>query len=79
MPDRKFSRRDIVRYGSAAALAGLSGGRAWAAPVVPPHPNPEKFQSGDLLWPAMPGAFIPRYALRSIEPNEEAVKWAEEA
>jgi hypothetical protein len=77
MLDKKVLRRDVIKYFSAASLVALSNRPALAAPV-PPHPNPETFQSGDFLWPALPGAFIPRYAVRGIAPNDEAVIWEEE-
>jgi hypothetical protein len=77
MLDKKFLRRDVIKYFSAASLLSLSNRLALAAPVAP-HPNAENFQSGDFLWPALPGAFIPRYAVRGIARNEEGVAWEEE-
>ena len=74
---KQLLRRDVLKGLSAASLAALSGTRALAAPV-PPHPDPTRFQSGDFLWPAKPGDFIPRYALRSVAPNPEAEAWEEE-
>ncbi len=77
MIGKKLLRRDVLKGLSAASFAALATRPAFAAPV-PPHPNPATFQSGDFLWPAMPDAFIPRYALRGIKPNEEAAEWEEE-
>jgi hypothetical protein len=79
MLDRKFPRRDFIKYASAASALALSGGRmALAAAVVPPHPDPKNFQSGDFLWPAKPGDFIPRYSVRGLARDEEAATWEEE-
>lgn len=77
MLGKKLLRRDVIKGLSAASFAAFSIRLALAAPV-PPHPNAETFQSGDFLWPALPGAFIPRYAVRGIAPNEEAAMWEEE-
>lgn len=74
---KKLVRRDVLKGLSAASFVALGTRLAFAAPVSP-HPNAAAFQSGDFLWPAMPGAFIPRYALRGIKPNEEALEWEEE-
>ena len=77
---KQLLRRDVLKGLSAASLAALGTRPVLAAaPVpVPPHPDPAKFQSGDFLWPAKPGDFIPRYALRSVAPNPEAEAWEEE-
>lgn len=77
MVGKQLLRRDVLKGLSAASLAALSSTRALAAPV-PPHPDPATFQSGDFLWPAKPGDYIPRYALRSVAPNPEAELWEEE-
>ncbi len=77
MIDKKLLRRDVLKGLSAASFAALGTRLVQAAPV-PPHPNPAAFQSGDFLWPAKPGDFIPRYSVRGIAPNEEAVTWEEE-
>ena len=77
MLDKKFLRRDVIKYLSAAFLAATSNRLALAAPVAP-HPNPKTFQSGDFLWPALPGAFIPRSALRGAAPNAEEAAWEDE-
>ena len=77
MLGKKLLRRDVIKGLSAASIAALSGRQALAAPV-PPHPDPATFQSGDFLWPAKPGDFIPRYSVRGIAPNDEAETWEEE-
>ena len=78
MLGKKLLRRDVLKGLSAASFAALGARGALAAPV-PPHPDPATFQSGDFLWPAKPGDFIPRYSVRGIAPpNEEALKWEEE-
>ena len=77
MLGKKLLRRDVIKGLSAASFAALGTRRALAAPV-PPHPDPATFQSGDFLWPAKSGDFIPRYSVRGIAPNGEAVKWEEE-
>ena len=53
------TRRDFL-IGAGAAVIGLSLGaaRGFAQPVAA-HPDPAKFESGDFLWPAKEGAFIP--------------------
>jgi hypothetical protein len=77
MFSKKLLRRDVIKGLSAASFAAL-GARLALAATVPPHPDATAFQSGDFLWPAMPGAFIPRYAVRGLARNEEAVAWEEE-
>lgn len=74
---KKLPRRDVLKGLSAASFAALVTRPTFAAPV-PPHPDPATFQSGDFVWPALPGAFIPRYSLRGIAPNKEAIDWEEE-
>ena len=76
MLSKKLLRRDVLKGLSAASLAALGAKSALAA--VSPHPSPQSFQSGDFIWPAKPDAFIPRYALRSIAPDPEAVTWEQE-
>src|SRR5258705_13572343 len=77
MLGKKLLRRDVIKGLSAASFAALSTRFASAAPV-PPHPDPTTFQSGDFLWPALPGAFIPRYSVRGLAKNEETEAWEEE-
>ncbi|WP_088342598.1 MULTISPECIES: YiiX/YebB-like N1pC/P60 family cysteine hydrolase [Rhodomicrobium] len=72
-----LSRRDLLQGFSAISVLGFGTRAALAAPT-PSHPRAELFQSGDFLWPAKPGAFIPKFALRSIQPSAEAVAWEEE-
>lgn len=57
-----------------AAGAGLllGGGSARAAPLFPAEKN---LQSGDLLWPKKPGAYIP-YA--AVEPSDDEAAWEAE-
>ncbi len=46
-----------------------------------PHPDPETFQSGDLLWPALPGAVIPFFRAADAQPvteESEAAEWERE-
>lgn len=46
-----------------------------------PHPDPESFQSGDLLWPALPGAVIPAFRAVDDQPVTEesvAAEWERE-
>src|SRR6266699_5761246 len=41
----------------------------------PPLPNPTTFQSGDLVWPKKPGAFVPyKYALNTST-ERDAASW----
>lgn len=75
MSSPKLSRRELIKLASAASVLALSGRHVQAAPS---QPHPRTFQSGDFLWPARPGAFIPRYALRSLQPSAEQVAWEEE-
>ena len=77
MLGKKFLRRDVLKGLSAASFAALGTRLAQAAPV-PPHPDATTFQSGDFLWPAKAGDFIPRYSVRGIGRNEEAELWEAE-
>lgn len=77
MLGKKLLRRDVLKGLSAASFAAL-GTRLAHAVSVSPHPDPAAFQSGDFLWPAKPGDFIPRYSVRGIAPNKEAEAWDEE-
>jgi Permuted papain-like amidase enzyme, YaeF/YiiX, C92 family len=44
----------------------------------PPLPNPTTFQSGDLVWPKKPGAFVPyKYALNTSAELDAANWYAE--
>jgi hypothetical protein len=61
----------------AAAMAAFAGhARAAAEPEIPPHPDPASFQSGDLLWPALPDTIIP-YS-RSVGVSREDAAWIKE-
>lgn len=73
----KFARRDILKALSAASIAACSPRLALAA-TASPHPDATTFQSGDFLWPAKPGAFIPRSLTLTSGPSEEANLWTEE-
>jgi hypothetical protein len=57
----RWNRRDVFKLVTgAAALAALPKPfAAHAAPEVAPHPDPSKFASGDILWPAKPNVIIP--------------------
>ena len=73
----RVCRRRFIQYCLAASVATVRGVRG-AAAEIPPHPDPKKFQSGDFLWPARPGAFIPFNNTRSLRPNAEDSSWEEE-
>ncbi|MBX2804894.1 MAG: hypothetical protein KTR19_02885 [Hyphomicrobiales bacterium] len=63
---------------SVLALAGC-----WGEPDGPPlpHPDAETFQSGDFLWPALPGAVIPFFReadAQQLTIESEASEWRQE-
>lgn len=43
-----------------------------------PHPDAETFQSGDFLWPALPGAVIPYLRRAEKSAESEAAAWERE-
>ncbi|HKJ60948.1 MAG TPA: YiiX/YebB-like N1pC/P60 family cysteine hydrolase, partial [Hyphomicrobiales bacterium] len=64
-----------------AAVFALAGCSEEADKPALPHPDPETFQSGDLLWPALPGAVIPFFRTADVEPiteENEAAEWERE-
>jgi uncharacterized protein YycO len=71
-----WNRRDVFKLMTGAAALAAMGGRA--AAEVAPHPDPAKFQSGDLLWPAKSNAIIPYSRSASAEKDREAAEWQKE-
>jgi hypothetical protein len=66
-----------------AILATITLAGCWGEPDGPPlpHPDAETFQSGDLLWPALPGAVIPFFRNADVQPatvESEAAEWERE-
>ena len=45
---------------------------------APPLPNPELFNSGDLLWPKKPGSFVPYSQQSDVGPQRDAQIWQSE-
>ncbi len=60
----------------AAGLAGCS--EEPEGPALP-HPDPATFESGDLLWPALPGAPIPYFTREANGADAESERAAWEA
>jgi hypothetical protein len=56
------TRRQFLIGAAAFAAAGVPTSCAFAQTVVPPHPDPAKFESGDFIWPAKENAFIPFFS-----------------
>jgi hypothetical protein len=74
------SRRDCLRIaGSAISLFILSGKHgAGAAPSQAAPPDPKLLQSGDFLWPKLPGVFVPYDAGPPRAPDADEMKWNQE-
>lgn len=70
---RKFI--GIAAAGITSAASPISELYAQEILTKPPLPNPETFESGDLVWPKKPGAFVPyksELAVRPVEDEEHA-------
>jgi hypothetical protein len=78
-----MDRRDMVK--GLALLTGAIGSKVSAqtpeASTVKAHPDWTRFESGDFLWPAKPGALIVRSLARPAEPAsvpEVVAEWTRE-
>lgn len=73
----------LIRFIIVTMIATTMLTGCWGEPDKPPlpHPDPETFQSGDLLWPALPGAVIPFFRAADAQPvteESEAAEWERE-
>jgi hypothetical protein len=77
----KISRRSLLF--TSAAGAGINYLRlpAHAQPrdePTPPLPKPELFESGDFLWPKLPGAIVPYNSEGITDPEQQRQQWEAE-
>lgn len=77
-----INRRKFIGIAAAAITSAASRiDNLYAQDIIikPPLPNPETFESGDLVWPKKPGAFVPYKSELAAGPveNEEHV-WLQE-
>jgi hypothetical protein len=66
---------------ASAVSAGLAPSAVWAqaeGAATLPLPNPQTFQSGDLIWPKKPGAFVPYRAGAPSQFETERSLWLQE-
>lgn len=70
-----MTRRQLVALPIAAAIP-MSLGAQLAVAV--PLPNPQIFQSGDLLWPKKPNAFVPYRAGVPASFLQDSTQWTAE-
>jgi hypothetical protein len=47
-------------------------------PRLVPHPDPALFQSGDLIWPKKPGAYVPYNSGTKNTPEVDRSRWRQE-
>lgn len=74
----KVTRREMAIY-TALAACSLSATSALAdVPTSNPLPDPQKFESGDFLWPKKPGVYIPYVSGSRNDPSEDERQWLAE-
>lgn len=61
-----------------AAFLGAGVGRLAAQPSDIAIPDPATFRGGDLLWPKIPGAFVPYNSLQTADYEAQREQWYRE-
>lgn len=74
MPTRRGFLGSLV----AAAGGTLLSSTEAAEPVVRARPDPAGFESGDLLWPKKPGAFVPYNSGSDNSQEQDRAQWLRE-
>jgi cell wall-associated NlpC family hydrolase len=74
---REFCRRALLTVGSAlfVPLTIECGYGQSSTPTTQQRPNPNTFQSGDLIWPKTPGKFVPYDSSRFEEAAAAKKDW----
>lgn len=75
-----WNRRDVFKLitGAAAFATTTKPFEAYAAPETAAHPNPSTFASGDLIWSALPDAYIPYDKSLAPDGVAEEARWIKE-
>ncbi len=78
-----LSRRNVLSCSCSLVAGGTIGAKSSLAQTgsvpLPPLPNKINFESGDLLWPKMPGSIIPYNSGQSaISYQGQEEKWSSE-